>query len=77
MTERKVVPITGKHTSLSSLMAECMTDQKAKRGIVIYFDDYNVMYPGHFAANRGDISMAAAWINMKAVDIMRVEDESK
>ena len=75
MTDRKVVPITGKHTSLSSLLAEVMADPRAKRGIVIYFDDDYHMYPGHFDATRSDISMAAAWINMKAADIMRREDD--
>jgi hypothetical protein len=75
MTERKVVPITGKHTSLSSFMAECMADPRAKRGIVIYFDDDDHMYPGHFDATRADISMAAAWINMKATDIMRQDND--
>jgi hypothetical protein len=74
MTERKVVPITGAHTSLSSFLAECMADPRAKRGIVIYFDENDHMYPGHFDATRADISMAAAWVNMKAVDIMRQDN---
>jgi hypothetical protein len=74
MSDRKVVPITGTHTSLSSFMAECMADPRAKRGLVIYFDDNDHMYPGHFGATRADISMAFAWLAAKAADIMSQED---
>lgn len=39
MNNKKVVPITGKHTSMHSMLAEAMTNDKAKRGAVIFFDE--------------------------------------
>lgn len=39
MAERKVVPITGKHTTMSSMVAECLADPHSVPGFVIYFDE--------------------------------------
>lgn len=75
MTERKVVPITGKHTSMHSMVAECLADPASVRGFVIYFDEEGTMRHGHFGATRADTCMAAAYLNGLASDVMRQEDE--
>lgn len=67
MTGRKVHPIKGKHQSMSSMVAECMTDPKSVRGFVIYFDDEGMMKHGHFGATRSDTAMAAAYMNMLSI----------
>jgi len=74
MTDRKGVPITGKHTTMHSMVAECLADSRSARGFVIYFDDEGTMRHGHFGATRGDTCMAAAWLNALAADMMRQED---
>jgi hypothetical protein len=75
MTERKVVPITGKHTTYSSMLAEGMSDPKAVRGFIIYFDEEGTMHPGHFGATRSDNCMAAIWLTTLATDMMRTDDD--
>lgn len=71
----KVVPITGQHTSMQSMIAECLADPRAVRGFVIYFDKEGTMRHGHFNATRGDTCMAAAYLNSLACDMMRCEDD--
>ena len=39
MIEKKVVPITGKHTTFSSLAAEAMVRPEAKRGFIVFFEE--------------------------------------
>jgi hypothetical protein len=64
--ENKVVPITGKHTTLSSMMAQCMADPKAVRGFVVFFDEDGTMNFGELDVTRSDICMAAArQLNLK------------
>ena len=75
MTERKVVPITSKHTTMHSMVAECLADPRSVRGFVIYFDEEGTMRHGHFEATRGDTCMAAAWLNALASDMMRQQDD--
>jgi len=75
MTERKVVPITGEHTSMHSMVAECLSDSRSKRGFVIYFDAEGTMRHGHFGATRSDTCMAAAWLNSIANYMMTTNDE--
>jgi hypothetical protein len=72
--ENKVVPITGKHTTLSSMMAQCMADPKALRGFVVFFDADGTMNFGELGVTRSDICMAAAYLNMLAVEMMRQSD---
>jgi hypothetical protein len=74
VTENKIVPITGKHTTFSSMLAEAMADPRAKRGFVVYFDEEGTMYPGHVDTTRSDACMGAAYLNMIAIDIMRQDD---
>lgn len=74
MTERKVVPIKGKHQSMSSMVAECMTDPRSVRGIVVYFEEDGTMHHGSFDVTRADTCMAAAYMNMLAVESMQMED---
>jgi hypothetical protein len=74
MTERKVHPIKGKHQSMSSMVAECMADPRSVRGFVIYFDEEGTMRHGHFGATRSDTAMAAAYMQMLAVEMMQQED---
>jgi hypothetical protein len=75
MSDRKVVPITGKHTTLSSMMAECMADPKAVRGFVVFFDEEDTMSFGELGITRSDACMAAAYLNMVAIDMMRLRDD--
>ena len=74
MVDRKVVPIKGKHQSMSSMAAECMADPSAKRGFVIYFDDEGTMRHGHFGTTRSDICMAQMYLTMLGVEIMQQSD---
>jgi hypothetical protein len=73
--DNKVVPITGKHTTLSSMMAQCMADSKAVRGFVVYFEDDGTMHFGELSITRSDACMGAAYLNMIATDMMRCNDE--
>ena len=73
--DNKVVPITGRHTTLSSMMAQCMADPRAKRGFVVYFEDDNTMHFGELDVLRGDVCMAATYLNMLAIDMMRQRDD--
>jgi len=75
MTERKVVPITGKHTTLSSMMAACMSDPNAVRGFVVYFHEDGTMNFGELHITRSDACMGAAYLNMIATDMMRQNDD--
>lgn len=67
MTERKIVPITGVHTTLYSMLAECMADERAKRGYVIWFEQDGTMHAGRVATTLSDACMAATWTNRDAV----------
>ena len=73
--DNKVVPITGRHTTLSSMMAQCMADPKAVRGFVVFFDAENTMNFGELGITRGDSCMAATYLNMIAIDMMRQRDD--
>jgi hypothetical protein len=75
VTESKVVPFTGKHTTMQSMLAEAMADPRCLRGFVIYFDEEGTMRHGHFEATRSDTCMAAAYLSSLACDVMRQEDE--
>lgn len=75
MSDRKVIPITGKHTSMHSMVAECMADPESVRGYIIYFTEDGNMRIGHFGTTRADTCMAATYLNMKAIDAMREEDD--
>lgn len=74
MTERKVHPIKGKHTTMSSMVAECMADTKSVRGFVVYFEEDGTMHHGQFRATRSDTCMAAAYLNMLAMESMQYDD---
>lgn len=75
MSERKVIPITGKHTTMHSMLAEAMADPANTRGFIIYFDEEGTMHHGHFGATRADTCMAAAYLNTMAMRVMEQLDE--
>lgn len=75
MSERKIIPITGKHTSLSSMLAEAMCDGSFKSGFIICFDEEGTMRSGHFQTTTANVCMAAAWLNAMAARVMSSEDE--
>lgn len=70
---RKVIPITGKHTTLHSMLAEAMANPDAIRGFVVWFSPEGIMNFGDVNTTRSDVCMAAAYINMLATDMMRFE----
>jgi hypothetical protein len=59
---RKVHPITGRHTTLSSMLAEAMADDRAKRGFVVYFEEDGTMHFGELGATVSDVCMAHGYI---------------
>jgi hypothetical protein len=61
---RKVHPITGKHTTLHSMLAEAMADQRAKRGLIVWFDEDGVMNSGQLGMTLADTCMAHGYIGM-------------
>lgn len=74
MSDRKVVPIKGKHQTMSSMVAECMADPRSVRGFVVYFEEDGTMHHGHFGVTRADTCMASAFMNMMAIETMQSED---
>jgi hypothetical protein len=75
MAERKVVPITGKHTTMSSMLAEAMADERCVRGFSIYFDEEGTMRHGHVGVMRSDVCMAQMYLTMLGVEMMQQEDD--
>lgn len=72
MTDRKVIPIKGKHKSMSSMAAECMADPRAIRGFIIYFEEDGTMHQRHFGAiERGEMNMTLRTLKTIA-DALRV-----
>jgi hypothetical protein len=61
---RKVHPITGRHTTLHSMLAEAMADERAKRGLVVWFDEEGVMHFGELGITLADACMAQGYIAM-------------
>jgi hypothetical protein len=59
MTERKVIPLGGKHKSASSLLAEIMNDPKVKRVVVFTFDGEGNMSFAHFDCTRSEMAYAS------------------
>lgn len=74
MSESKITPITGKHTTMYSFLAEAM-GANPKGGFVIYFDGDGVMHPGHFGVVRSESCMAAIWLNRFATDTMAADQD--
>lgn len=66
MNNRKVTPITGKHTTLYSMLAEAMADEKAKRGYVIWFEEDGTMHVGRVGTTLSDACMVAIYLDMDA-----------
>jgi len=67
---RKVHPIRGKHETLYSMLGECMADQKAKKGFVVYFDEEGTMYFGEIGLTLADYCMATVYMNNEANKFM-------
>lgn len=67
MSEGKVVPITGKHTTLYSMLAEAMVDERAKRGYVMWFEEDGTMHVGHVGTILADVGMALMYLQRDAV----------
>lgn len=68
---KKVTPITGRHTTFSSLVAEAMIDERAVGGLVIYFEEDGTMHFGDVGLKRGDVGMALMFVHMLSDDVMR------
>ena len=71
MIEKKVVPITGKHTTFSSLAAEAMVWPEAKRGFIVFFEEDGTMHFGELGVECSDVGMALMYLQMIAQDMMR------
>jgi hypothetical protein len=71
MSDKKVIPITGKHTTFHSLAAEAMATPEAKRGFIVFFDDEGTMSFGECGTTTADTGMALMFLQMVANDIMR------
>jgi hypothetical protein len=61
---RKVHPITGKHTTLHSMLAEPMADERARRGFVIWFEDDGTMHFGEMQTTLANALMAYGYFGM-------------
>ena len=61
---RKVHPITGRHTTLYSLLAEAMADERAKSGYVIWFEDDGTMHVGCVGTTLAQTCMASTYLTM-------------
>ncbi len=70
----KVAPITGHHTTMQSMAAECVADERADRGFIVWFEADGTMHFGDVRTQRGDICMAAAYIQMLAIKMMEMQD---
>ena len=69
----KVIPITGRHTTLHSMLAQAMADERAERGYVIWFEKDGTMQVGHVAATLGDACLASAYLQRDVVLAMGEE----
>ena len=70
---RKIHPITGRHTTLHSMLAEAMADERAVRGYVVWFEEDGTMHVGQVGVTLGDVSMAAIYLNLEACQTMQDE----
>jgi predicted secreted protein len=70
----KVTPITGKHTTMHSMLAAAMADERAARGMVIYFEEDGTMHFGELGIKRSDVCMSLMYMHMIANDIMSQPD---
>jgi hypothetical protein len=75
MSNRKIIPITGRHTTVHSMLAEVMANEKIVSGFIICFDDEGTMSHGHVDTTRSDACMAAALLNEIAQSTMRDRDD--
>lgn len=73
MSDRKVVPIGGKHRSFQSLAGAAM-DSEADIGVIFWFDKEGTMHMGEFGMTRSAIGLAQMYIQMMAVEAMQAED---
>ena len=70
MTDKKLVPITGRHTTFHSLASEAMVNEKARGGIIIWFDEEGTMSYGTVNVRMSDVGMALMAVQKMAVDQM-------
>ncbi|MGB9154429.1 MAG: hypothetical protein WCD70_15235 [Alphaproteobacteria bacterium] len=71
---KKVIPITGKHTTFSSMVADAMTRENATRGCVIFFEEDGTMHFGELGLERTDVGMMLMYIQMIGVQMMERPD---
>lgn len=69
-----IIPITGKHLSLFSLLSQIMGDKTQKTGIIFSFDDEGTMSFGHFGMTRAQTCMAAICAQDIAMNTMQQMD---
>jgi hypothetical protein len=70
---RKVHPITGRHTTMQSMAAEIVGDDRAKSGIIVFFDEEGTMHFGEMKLTLGQACMAQGFMAM-IVNQMMSED---
>jgi hypothetical protein len=66
----KVIPITGRHTTLQSMLAVPMADDRAVRGLVVWFEEDGTMHFGELGVRASDVGMALMYIQMIAYQMM-------
>ena len=71
MSDKKVVPIGGKHRSFSSLAGEAMDTKKWVRGFVVGFEEDGTMHFGEYGAECSDVGMAQMYLQMLAAEFMK------
>lgn len=71
MTDKKVVPIGGRHRSFNSLAGEAMDDESWVRGYVIAFEKDGTMHTGSFGDTLSDLGMAIMYLQMLATEAMK------
>ena len=70
---RKIHPITGKHTTLHSMLAEAMADERAKRGFVVWFEQDGTMHFGELSTTLSDACMAQGYMAMIVNQMMEAD----
>lgn len=73
--DKKLVPITGRHTTFHSMAAEAMIEPTAVSGLVIYFEEDGTMHFGEVNLRASNCGMAQMYLQKLAVDFMNCPDD--
>lgn len=69
-----VTPIKGKYTTLSSMLAGAMGDERLESGIIFTFDKDSIMSFGQVNMTRSQTCMAAIACLLEALQSMQEND---